>query len=292
LVPGWFVGLFSKQKARVGLLKGLLKPLILDCLVETEDGRVVQKEWEGEEKPLLPDFVAYVLPKYSQEGKTVAQIKEMIVEQTAGRILGIWFAAIDTTSMTFSQVTMDLLGQSQAEYANVLREEIRTVLKKHEGQWSFEAVSELKHLDSFIHETLRLHPVGSHLAQRKVLLPGGITFSNGEHLPQGSLIELPIWFIHTDEQFYDSAAEFRGFRFVGEKHPEAAPSDTFMAFGHGNHACPGRRLALMVVKFMVIEMLMNYEYVPFEDGRPKDMLFGAAILPSLEQKIRIRKRVV
>ena len=54
---------------------------------------------------------------------------------------------IDTTTMTFSQVFMDLAGHSQVEYADVIRNEITSVLDAHNGEWSFEAVSKLKHLD-------------------------------------------------------------------------------------------------------------------------------------------------
>jgi cytochrome P450 len=64
----------------------------------------------------------------------------------------------------------------------------------------------------------------------------GWTFSNGDHLPQGALLELPTWFVQTDEEYYKGALDFDGFRFVDDAHPEANPSDIFTSFGHGNHA--------------------------------------------------------
>jgi cytochrome P450 len=68
------------------------------------------------------------------------------------------------------------------------------------------------------------------------MIPSGWTFSNGDHIPQGSTIHLPVWYVQTDESVYENSQEFDGFRFVNDKHPESAPSDIFMAFGHGHHA--------------------------------------------------------
>lgn len=60
-----------------------------------------------------------------------------------------------------------------------------------------------------------------------------------------------------------------------------------MAFGYGHHACPGRRFALMLVKAMVVELLMRYEYEELAE-RPKDFIFGVGILPDLKKEVRIR----
>lgn len=121
-----------------------------------------------QDDPILPQFIAFVIPKYDQSGKSIAQIKEMIFDQVIGRLLGLFFAIvsvsseysnhkfyaetnrtiqIDTTTMTFTQVFMDLAGYPQIKYADVIRNEIESVLQAHGGQWSFEAVSKLKHLD-------------------------------------------------------------------------------------------------------------------------------------------------
>lgn len=68
------------------------------------------------------------------------------------------------------------------------------------------------------------------------MTPNGWTFSNGDHIPSGGILQLPVWFVQTDETVYKNADQFEGFRFVDEKHPESTPSDKFMSFGHGNHA--------------------------------------------------------
>lgn len=52
---------------------------------------------------------------------------------------------------------------------------------------------------------------------------------------------------------------------------------------------PGRRFALMVVKFMIIEILTQYEYEEL-GSRPVDWVFGPGILPDMKKEIRVRLR--
>lgn len=49
--------------------------------------------------------------------------------------------------MTFNQVVFDLISRPRAQYADVIREEIRNVLQSHNGKWSPSALEELKVLD-------------------------------------------------------------------------------------------------------------------------------------------------
>jgi cytochrome P450 len=109
-------------------------------------------------------------------------------------------------------------------------------------------------------------------------------------MPQGAIVNLPTHCVHLDEASYDRPTEFDGFRFVHDKHPESLPSDTFLSFGHGNHACPGRRLALVVLKCMIVELLKKYEYEEMAE-RPPDFLFGPGIMPNMKQEARIRRVV-
>jgi hypothetical protein len=57
------------------------------------------------------------------------------------------FWQIDTTTVTFTQTCIDLVSHPRAQFADVIRDEINSVLKNHNGQWNAEAVGELKHLD-------------------------------------------------------------------------------------------------------------------------------------------------
>lgn len=52
----------------------------------------IANRWKDD--ALLHQFVAYVAPKYADAAKTSAQVKERILDEVAGRYLGIFFAAV------------------------------------------------------------------------------------------------------------------------------------------------------------------------------------------------------
>ncbi len=113
----------------------------------------------------------------------------------------------------------------------------------------------MRKLDSFLKETLRLHPVGSCNCPQWNLswhLVGSVryvdnkpfTFSNGVTLPVGAAVSLPILPVHQDESVYKNGSEFDGFRFYRMREEEGDSAKTycvntnlnFLTFGHGTHA--------------------------------------------------------
>lgn len=83
---------------------------------------------------------------------------------------------------------------------------------------------------------------------RKVVKPGGFTFSDGTTLPVGTYLTVASRSIHLDEGCYENPEVFDGFRFSrmreadgdGVKFQMVNTSPVFLPFGHGRHACPGR----------------------------------------------------
>lgn len=68
------------------------------------------------------------------------------------------------------------------------------------------------------------------------------TFSNGVTVPVGSRVYSPLNAIHRDDDIYENADEFVGFRFLkmndaGDPTSQAATtSPEYLQFGHGSHA--------------------------------------------------------
>jgi hypothetical protein len=86
---------FLKSKARVRSIKEMLRQQVMACMMETVDGAVVLAERESSPNdPMLPQFVAYVLPKCADSTKPAGQIKEKILDEVVGRMLGLFFAAV------------------------------------------------------------------------------------------------------------------------------------------------------------------------------------------------------
>lgn len=65
--------------------------------------------------------------------------------------------------------------------------------------------------------------------------------------------------------------------------------DTFLAFGHSRHACPGRFLASRLMKLMLAHVIQHYD-VEYMAERPPSRIILEAKLPSDSATIRVRRR--
>lgn len=66
-------------------------------------------------------------------------------------------------------------------------------------------------------------------------------------------------------------------------------SDSFLQFGHGKHACPGRFFAANEIKFLMTFILREYDIEPLAK-RPENGWFMDLLLVPMGVKIKIRKR--
>ncbi|KIL65474.1 hypothetical protein M378DRAFT_24046 [Amanita muscaria Koide BX008] len=215
-------------------------------------------------------------------------------------ILGINFAAIHTTTMSFTFVLYELA--TRPEYIQPLREEVEAVMKE-EG-WSKGSVRKLWKVDSFIKECLRVSNVNPGKFEskqitmnRKVLKD--FTFSDGTTVPAGGTVMVPFDSVHTDADNYIDPKTFDGFRFEkmrgndneNLKHQFVSLSVDYVLFGHGRHACPGRFFVANELKVMLSHILLNYDIkMGDERGRPKNWKFGVHGGPNTTAKMLFRKR--
>lgn len=129
-------------------------------------------------------------------------------------------------------------------------------------------------------------------------------------IPNGSVLALPLEPIHDDEEFYPDTRRFNVFRFAQpeiarknmdslaskeevqwEKNPKSTltQNETFLGFGYGKHACPGRFFALNEMKIFVAYMLLNYD-VEYLKERPQRSNMLWLKLPA-NTSVRIRRKM-
>jgi len=115
-----------------------------------------------------------------------------------------------------------------------------------------------------------------------------MTFSDGITVPQGALLFVGSQLLHTDARYYSRPKSFDPFRFVSSevnRHEHStshsysgfsssssaflpasmtlpATSPTFLAWGHGKHACPGRFLAASVMKLVLARFVYEFDIRP------------------------------
>jgi cytochrome P450 len=159
-------------------------------------------------------------------------------------------------AQAFTRVFYRLL--ENPEYLVPLRQEIEAAIEE-EG-WTKDAMNKLPKMDSFLSETQRLDnpsiglsplplasqllmPVLSVTMQRLVLRP--FTLSNGQTIPAGTLVGIPVDAVHRDGEIYPNPEEFDGFRFSKlheeegdisvNRHKAVSTSPERLAFGLGRH---------------------------------------------------------
>ncbi|CCM00485.1 uncharacterized protein FIBRA_02519 [Fibroporia radiculosa] len=222
-----------------------------------------------------------------------AQGKERTVRALVLRVLAVNFAAIHTTSVTFTQVMYYLAAHPQ--YASVLREEIEALVQQ-EG-WTKAAVDKMHKTDSFVKEVQRFTGLGAYAINRKALKD--FTFADGTFIPAGTMIAASARPIHFDDENYANPDMFNPWRFsnmrtdegTGLKYQMISTSTQYLPFGHGKNACPGRFFAANEVKAMLAHVVMTYDVKTVEDGViPPPFWVLASLVPNGKADVLFRKR--
>lgn len=70
-------------------------------------------------------------------------------------------------------------------------------------------------------------------------------------------------------------------------------SPDHLAFGHGDHACPGRFFAAYEIKIIMCHLLLKYEWeaLPTTDASPMVLGFTNASNPTARVRVRRRKEI-
>lgn len=242
-------------------------------------------DWEG--KPA--DLISWLLDYAPPENRTV--------EDITVRVMFVNAAAVHTTTMGITNVLFELAARQ--EYIKPIREEISDVVRTH--GWTKEAMLRLHKLDSFIKESFRLSGMGNTAGSRKTYKD--FTFSNGVTIPKGYSIAIASGAIHFDPAIYPDPDTFNGWRFCDTEDTDAPKSEqwrnqvvtmdpTWLMWGVGRHACPGRFFAVNEIKAMVCHILSTYDIKLPGDATvpPAGTWFGNGRIPDSEAAILFRKR--
>jgi len=222
-----------------------------------------------------------------------AEGEERSVRSLTMRVLTINFAAIHTSSMSFTHALYFLAAEPE-KYLVPMREEALAVVKEH--GWTKVAMNNMRKIDSFMREAQRHRGIGALTGGRKAMVD--YTFSDGTVIPRGVEVVVPANAIQMDNANYANATEFDGFRFAGlreedgegTKHQMVNASSTFLAFGLGKSTCPGRFFAANELKAMMAYLVMNYDVKAEEEGvHPPDQVFGSAFAPNPKANVLLKK---
>ncbi|KAM0231842.1 hypothetical protein ACHAP5_010914 [Fusarium lateritium] len=230
--------------------------------------------------------------------------------QISDRLCLANLASFHQTAVAMSNVLINIAA-SDAEFdtISVIRREMAGVLEQSGGVFDKASVSRLIQTDSILRESMRTHGFGNRAMIRKVVTPDGLKTPDGHTLPNGSTMSILSYPVHNDAEIYEHPEKFYPFRFSqmrtgspaegsGSKDMNPAlsfvsTSPTYLPFGHGKHACPGRFLVDFEMKMILYHVLKHFdiELLPEHNGvRPESQWVTEAVMPPVGVKLRFKKR--
>ncbi|KAG4072747.1 hypothetical protein HA402_001859 [Bradysia odoriphaga] len=140
-----------------------------------------------------------------------------------------------------------------------LHEEIVEVNDELHGKSvTFEALQKMKYLDMVVSEVLRKWPLAV-IMDRNTNKQYVMEDHDGTKalLQPNDIVWFPIYGIHRDPKYYPNPEVFDPERFSDENKPNIRPG-TFIPFGMGPRACIGSRFALLQIKAILYNLLLNF----------------------------------
>ncbi|XP_053685845.1 probable cytochrome P450 9f2 [Sabethes cyaneus] len=170
-----------------------------------------------------------------------------------------------------------------------LFEEITEINNQLEGQpLTYDILQSMRYFDMVMSETLRKWPnpmVDRYCVKDYTLDTGdGLKFT----IDQGTAVWFPIHGIHFDPKYFPNPDKFDPERF-NETNRGNINMAAYLPFGVGPRNCIGSRLALMEIKAIMYQLLLNFRIEPTEQTRIP-MKLANGLFPNVRQHLRLKLR--
>ncbi|GBG60678.1 hypothetical protein CBR_g12414 [Chara braunii] len=208
-------------------------------------------------------------------------------------LMALVAAGTDTTTSTTVFVLMELLRHP--EKMALLKAELDEAIGMHKVP-SETDLENLPYLNAFLYETLRMHSVSPMLLPHQAM-KDAVVF--GYDVPAGTTVLVNVWAIMHDPKVWSEPWEFRPERFIrdgllaDDMHPDGKNFE-FFPFGSGRRICPGIRLALTTVRFVVSRLLQRFDVMLPPGIKPEDLDLteqdGLVIFPENPMPVIFRPR--
>ncbi|XP_059608247.1 probable cytochrome P450 6d4 [Phlebotomus argentipes] len=178
---------------------------------------------------------------------------KMSLGEVAAQVHLFYIAGYDTTALTIAYCLFEL-AKSVSLKTKVVQE-IDDVLKRHDGQITYESVADMKFLDCCVYEVLRLYSLVIILKRectRDYLIPGTDTV-----IEKGTPIMIPTVSIHHDPKHYPNPQKFQPERF--ESRTSSDQSGMYLPFGLGPKQCIAMNMGRVISKIGLVSILSNFD---------------------------------
>ncbi|XP_049788189.1 cytochrome P450 6k1-like [Schistocerca cancellata] len=266
---GWGRRVFNPDlKSSFGFRLNFISPLLADLLrikggfteVSSYFRKMIADNVEYREKNNVTkkDFIDLLMQLKNKgfvEGDKMENGKNtektyFALEDLAAESFGFYAAGFETSSTTISCSLYELALHEDIQ--NELQQEIDSVLMRHDGNITYDAITEMSYLDKAVSETLRKYPPLPFL-NRDCTEPYKIPDSDVV-VDKGTGIVISLFGLHYDPEHFPDPERYDPERFSEEMKAKRHPY-VYLPFGDGLHSCIGMRLGLLQTKVGLVNIL-------------------------------------
>ncbi|KAI1171705.1 averantin oxidoreductase [Nemania sp. FL0916] len=212
-------------------------------------------------EPLVPDFMDNLVHSYNAGKMSQGQLE--------GNAQLLVIAGSETTATLLSGLTFMLLKNPRV--MKKLTHEIRSRFT-HTDEITLSAVNGCKYLLACIEEALRMYPP-SPQPHHRIIPPGGASV-NGEYLPAGTSVAVPIYAIANSELNFALPDQFIPERWTTASSDKDVDAGLFVndrreasqPFSYGPRDCLGRNIAYAEMKLVMARMVWTFDVENATEG--------------------------
>jgi len=206
-------------------------------------------EFREKNKVHRNDFMDLLLKLKNSENTD----ERLTLNEIAAQAFVFFLAGFETSSTAMSYALFELAQNQKIQ--DKARANIREVLERHNGEFTYDSISEMTYVDYCLSESMRKYPPGTSLLR---VATKNYSFE-GHVIEEGTTLMVPVYSIHHDPEFYPEPEIYRPERFEPEEVAKR-PALSYMPFGEGPRICIGLRFGLMQARIGLAMLLHNFRF--------------------------------
>ncbi|KAF1963159.1 isotrichodermin C-15 hydroxylase [Byssothecium circinans] len=193
----------------------------------------------------------------AQEGS----VKEMSRDEMYANLNLLIMAGSETSAAAISGCIYHLCRNPDVH--RTLLAEIRQFPR--EEDITFEATSQIKYLDAFIHESMRKYP-SQPISTPRVSPPEGCVIA-GRFVPPGTSVGIYQSVAYNSPRNFRDAAIFDPTRWLGNPKYKDDRKEIFKPFSIGHRNCIGKQLAYSEIRVIVSRLIWNFDIILCDESK-------------------------
>ncbi|MDO8844057.1 cytochrome P450 [Methylicorpusculum sp.] len=250
LLPQMHLESFTRDKDFDEQIKEVL--IIIESLIAHNRNLLTDNNGTGKAANMLQVLIEIM----EEKGVDIRNVK--LIEN----ILLILLASEPTTADTLLRVLHYIGANPQVQ--KEIQDEVDAILGKCDIIENIKDIKKLRCIDAVIYESMRMSPVA-----RFVLVEAKVDLLLDDiEIPCGTPLVLLIAYCAMDEENFHQAATFEHRRWCSESKEDFSHNNkAFLGFGAGPRSCPGRGLAMLVMKTVLAMICGNFQ-ICLVSGKP------------------------